>query len=65
MEAHNNSYLCDLLPPSTLKSARTNQKILDEMCNQIININYTKNQSKTISLILDGYTINQATKRVL
>lgn len=58
MAALNDNFFNDLLPPSTLMSPKTNQKILDEMCEQIVHLNYSMAKSKSVSLILDGGTVN-------
>lgn len=58
MAALSDCLLTDLLPPSTLKSAKTNQNILNDMCQQIVDFNYLKAREKSVSLILDGGTVN-------
>lgn len=58
MAALCDKFLIDLLPPLTLKSDKTNQKILDEICEQIVNMNYSKSHGKSVSLVLDGGTVN-------
>ena len=58
MRALNDSLLADLLPPDTIKSDKTNQLILNEICKQIVEQNYQKARQKSISLIMDGGTVN-------
>ena len=58
MSALYNKFLIDLLLPLTLKSDKTNQKILDEIWEQIVSMTYSKSQGKSVSLILDSGTIN-------
>lgn len=58
MRALNDDLILDLLPPESLFSEKTNQRILNEMCNQIIDINYSNTSKRPISLIMDGGTVN-------
>lgn len=58
MRALNDSLLTDLLQPDTIKSDKTNQLILNEICKQIVEQNYQKARQKSISLIMDGRTVN-------
>lgn len=58
MRALNDSLLTNLLPPDTIKSDKTNQLILNEICKQIVEQNYPKARQKSISLIVDGGTVN-------
>ena len=44
MASFNDKLIKDLLPPNSLKSDKTNQRIIDEMSSQIITLNYAKIQ---------------------
>ena len=52
------AFFSDFLPPKTSKLPKTNQKILDEMCDQFFCFNFQRTRWKTVSLILDGGTVN-------
>lgn len=49
-----------LLLLNTLKSDKTNRCISNEICQQIININYKKTSKKSIFFIMDWWTVNHA-----
>lgn len=58
MNALEDPLVACLFPPGTIQSAKTNQRISDSMCSQILDQNFSKAQNKTISLIIDGGTIS-------
>ena len=57
MLALDDTLLSDLLSKDCLQSRTTYQKIMNEMCSQIIENNYSKTHNKNVSVLLDGGTV--------